>query len=613
MGWFDEQIKERKKLDDEVFSDAFIELAGSILNRRMSGQLSDSSIQVKNSIDEILKYYGVKSREIPDSVTGLDEQLEFLLRPHGIMRRNVRLEKGWYKDAVGAMLVRMRPKAAETAEADTGNGETVGEGENAEAGTIVAMIPGRLQGYSYIDPETGKKTGINHGNEDMFERDAIAFYKPFPMKKLGISDLVGYMLGVISPADIILYAAAMLVVTLVGMLVPKINHLLFSNVVLSKNTGLLMVVAVFFVCVTVSKLIFSSVKALFESRINTKLNISVEAATMMRVLNLPAGFFKKYSSGNMSSRVAQVRQLCSLLVSSILSTGLTSVFSLLYISQLFKYASTLVAPALVIILITTVFTAVSTILRMKLARQQMLLQAEESGMSYAMISGVQKIKLSGSEKRLFARWARLYSKVAKLQYNPPLFLKINSVISTGITLVGTIVLYYRAASTGVSSADYIGFTAAYGYMTTAFTGLVSIAQSIAQIKPVYEMASPILETLPEMSEGKEMLTRLSGNIELNNVSFRYDENSPNIVDNMSLKIKAGQYVAIVGKTGCGKSTLVRLLLGFEKAQKGAIYYDSREIGSIDRSHSGAESVWLCRRASFSRATYTPTSSFRLPG
>ena len=77
------------------------------------------------------------------------------------------------------------------------------------------------------------------------------------------------------------------------------------------------------------------------------------------------------------------------------------------------------------------------------------------------------------------------------------------------------------------------------------------------------------------------MTRLSGGIELNNVSFRYSENMPLVLDDLSLKIRPGQYVAIVGKTGCGKSTLMRLLLGFEHPKKGAIYYDGRDLEKIE--------------------------------
>ena len=90
-----------------------------------------------------------------------------------------------------------------------------------------------------------------------------------------------------------------------------------------------------------------------------------------------------------------------------------------------------------------------------------------------------------------------------------------------------------------------------------------------------------MDAVPEVSEGKQVIERLSGGIEMNNVSFRYNDNMPLVIDNLSLKIRSGQYVAIVGATGCGKSTLMRIMLGFEKPQKGAVYYDGKDLNSID--------------------------------
>ena len=115
----------------------------------------------------------------------------------------------------------------------------------------------------------------------------------------------------------------------------------------------------------------------------------------------------------------------------------------------------------------------------------------------------------------------------------------------------------------------------------AFSSLAGIAVSVAQIRPILEMAEPILKAEPEVSEGREILTRLSGSIEMNNVSFRYNEHMPYVIDGMNLKIKAGEYVAICGKSGAGKSSLMRLLLGFEKPERGAIYYDGKDINKID--------------------------------
>lgn len=558
MGWFDEQIKQRKQNDNDVFADSFVNIAGAVMGSRVSAALNDERQIAKNAFDEILKFYHVKTREIPDNIKERNEQLEYLLRPHGIMRRTVTLAKGWYKDAINAML-----------------------GVRKSDGTVVALIPTGFSGYSFTDQKTGKCVKINRKNQDLFEEEAIAFYKPLPLKKLGIPDLMRFILGTLSPADFALICASMLGITLIGMLSPKLNNLLFSTVIESGSMQLLFAITVFMVCVTISSLLINGVKSLIMARINTKMSVSIEAATMSRVLSLPAHFFKNYGSGELSARAQCINSLCNMLVSTALSSGLTSIFSLLYISQIFVYAPVLVVPSLIITLVTVMFSVVSAFVQMKISKQQMELSSKESGMSYALISGVQKIKLSGAEKRAFARWGNLFAEGARLSYDPPTFLKINSVISSAISLVGTLVMYYFSVSSRVSVADYYAFNTAYGMVSGAFMSLAGIALTVAQIKPILDMVKPILETVPEISEGKQMITRLSGSIELNNISFRYNESMPLVVDNLSLKIRSGQYVAIVGATGCGKSTLMRLMLGFETPQKGAVYFDGKDISDVD--------------------------------
>ena len=352
-----------------------------------------------------------------------------------------------------------------------------------------------------------------------------------------------------------------------------ISQLLFARVLPSGSVRLLVAMAVFSVCVSVSVLLVTAVKDMIQARIETKLSISVDAASMMRIMSLPADFFKPYSAGELAERASQIGVLCKMLASTVLSTGFTSLFSLIYISQIFAYAPALVVPALVIILVTVVFSLLSTFVQMKVSSRQMELSGKESGMTYALISGIQKIRLAGAEKRAFARWGNLYTESARLTYDPPAFLKLNAVISLAISLTGTIVMYYMAVQSGISVADYYAFDTAYGMVSGAFMSLAGMALSAAQIKPILAIVKPFFDAVPEVSDGKQVLTRLSGGIELSHVSFRYNDTMPLVIDDLSLKIRPGQYVAIVGKTGCGKSTLLRLLLGFEKPQKGAVYYD----------------------------------------
>ena len=558
MGWFDEQIKQRKQSDDQLFEEAFVRIADAVLGTKMAAAYQSDEAKASGEIGEILKYYKIKPKEIPDTVKGLDDRLEYLLRPHGIMRRNVELPKGWHRDAIGAML-----------------------GRRKDDGSVVALIPRGLTGYAYYDSKAAQWVRISKKNEDLFDDEAICFYKPFPLTKLTVPSLMRYIAECLDKADIALVVLSTMIVSLVGLLTPRLTSLLFGSVVESGSLRLLTAIAVFMISVSVSQLLFKSVSALLSGRVTTKLNLSVQAATMMRILSLPADFFKKWSSGELASRSQQLQSLCQMLVSAALNTGLTSLFSLLYITQIFAFAPALVAPALAIILLTLIFTICTTLYQMKITRNQMELAAQESGMSYALITGIQKIKLSGAEKRAYARWSDLYAKQVAMQYNPPMFLRLNSVIGTAIALAGTLVMYTMALKSGVGVSDYYAFNAAYGMVSGAFMSLAGIAMTLAQFKPVMAMAQPIMDAEPEVSEGKQVIDRISGAIEVNNVSFRYREDMPLILDDLSLKIRPGQYVAIVGPTGCGKSTLMRILLGFEKPQKGAVYYNGKDLNTID--------------------------------
>ena len=558
MGWFDEQIRLRKKNDDSVFEEAFVGMADAVLGSKMSSAFTSDETKAQGAIEEILKFYKVKQREVPDSVKGLNDRLEYLLRPHGIMRRNINLEKGWYKDSIGAVL-----------------------GTRKDDGSIVAFIPKGLSGYVYFDAPTGKWVKLSKKTEALFEDEGICFYKPFPLTKLTVRTLMRYILNTLSTADFVLVILATLAVSLIGLLSPKLNNLLMGTIVESESMRLLFGITIFMVCVTISSLLIRAVKTLIMTRINTKMDLSVQAATMMRVLSLPADFFKQYSAGELSSRAQYIQSLCSMLISTVLNTGLTSIFSLIYVSQIFEYAPALVVPSLLIIFTTILFSLITTFYQMKYSKKQMEIAAEESGMSYALITGVQKIKLSGAEKRAYARWSKLYAKQVELTYNPPMFLRANGAFSSIISLTGALVMYFMSVQSGVSVADYYAFNTAYGMVSGAFMSLAGIATTIAQFKPILEMAKPIMDAVPEVSEGKLVIDRLSGGIELNNVSFRYNENMPLVVDNLSLKIRPGQYVAIVGATGCGKSTLMRIMLGFEKPGKGAVYYDGKDLSGID--------------------------------
>ena len=558
LGWFDKQIKQRSDLDQQLFEESFFRAAGAVLGKRTAAGISDERIITRQAIDDILKYYHFKPVDIPKGLKDHEAQLEYCLRPHGLMKRQILLEENWWRDAYGPVLA-----------------YTKADNEP------VALLPDSITGYSFFDREKGRRVRLNKKTAALFGTDAYCFYRPFPRRKLGIPDLLAYMKNCLTMSDSVMILLGTLAVTGVGMLMPRITKALTGPVISGGRTDMLVGIAICMLCTAVSAQLIGAVSGMLSSRVQTKTSMGVQSAMMMRVMSLPANFFRKYSAGELTSRSSSVDQLCQLIMGMFVGTGLTSLASLLYITQIFSFAPKLVVPSLLIILATVVFSLISSVVQIRISKKQMEHGARESGMTYAMISGVQKIKLAGAEKRFFARWLDLYSQGAELVYAPPTFIKINSVITTGIGLVSNIVLYFLAVRGGLDQSDYYAFTAAYGAVMGAFSSLAGVALSVGQIKPILEMAEPFLSAEPETADSKETVSRISGSIELNNVYFRYSENSPYIVNDLSLRIRPGEYVAIVGRTGCGKSTLMRLLLGFEKPERGAVYYDGKDISCID--------------------------------
>ena len=384
----------------------------------------------------------------------------------------------------------------------------------------------------------------------------------------------------INTADIMALVFASMMVSSVGLFLTKITVALSGPVLNSRSTRALVCAAIFIFCITLSTHLISTITELLSGRLNTKTSVAVESAMIMRIIALPVSFHRNYSPGELKSRSMAVNELCKLLQDIFVTTGFTAIASLLYVTQIFRYAPGLVVPSFIIILITVGVSLITTLLQIRVSKIIRENTAKEEGMSYSLITGIQKIKLAGAEKRAFARWLNIYSDKAALQYNPPTLLKVSNVINTAISLFSTIIIYYIAVITGVNQSEYLGFTVAYGYLMGAFNSFSNLAISMAQIDPILKMAEPFLKTVPEVSEDREIVTNISGNVEIAHVSFRYSDKTPFVLKDLSLKINAGDYVAIVGKTGCGKSTLLRMIAGLEDISSGEIYIGERKVNDV---------------------------------
>ena len=557
MGWFDEQIEDRKRQERKLLADSYERLHLTVTGHK-SGDSFLEGEDVNDALETLLKYFGIRERTIPRRLKGLEEKLDYLLSASDIMYRKVTLEPGWHVDAMGVMITKHK-----------------------ESGAVITVMRGPAGNYLYRDPVTGRNVPVTKAEERRISDEAYCFYRPLPLRKITFKDLLLYMLDTISAWDIASFILVSLVIVLVGMVLPKLNHILMGEVVTYGSYQLLGAVMSFMLFATVGNFLLAIMRQLVLSRIRVKLTINVQAASMMRVLSLPAGFFKSYNSGELSQYLSYMNSLCTTLVDAIFSTAVTGVFSLVYIVQISNYAKSLVIPSLIVTVLTLALSLAANAVQAEINKEQMDLAARERGLTYALMSGIEKIRLSGAENRVFAKWIELYTRDADLKFNPPAVVKFNSVFTSAVTLIGTIVMYYIAVRTKVSVADYYAFNSAYAYISSAFSAIASVAVTAATVKPTLEILRPLLDAEPEKHDGRESVASITGNIELSHVTFRYEKEGRKILDDLSLRIPARQYVAIVGKTGCGKSTLLRLLLGFETPETGAIFYDRKDIQTLD--------------------------------
>ena len=532
-GYFDEQIRERIQSDIDAFTNSFSEISEAITGEKFF--YSDSS---NSALGEIAKFYNLPEFDAEK-----------------IMSREVVLKADWYKDASGVYIAKLKD------------------------GREIALIPS-YRGYYYKDYETGKKIYINSRTQENLQNEAICFYKKLPDKNLSVKDLFFFAVKSLAISDIVMIMLITLFVTLMSMITPYLLNLIYSQVIYNKNLLNAVSIFIFIVSAGISTSLLNIAKNLALSRINIKTDTSINAAIIARVINLPAEFFKNFQSGELAKRTQAASMLCETLATVIFSLGLTALTSLIYLCQIFSFTPSLVIPALLIMSILLIISVIMTFGHSIILRRSAEIDAKEYGLIYALITGIQKIKITGSERRAFAKWADLYKHSARLNYNPPMILKLTQAIQPAISLIGTFIIYYFALNSGVTPENYMAFMASYGMMSGAFIGLSGAALSIANIPPLIDMIRPILSATPEISHGKT-LNHVSGNIELNNIKFRYSQKTPLILDKFSLKIKHGEYIAIVGKSGAGKSTLIRLLLGFERPESGVIYYDNHDLKTLD--------------------------------
>ncbi|MBR1483124.1 MAG: ATP-binding cassette domain-containing protein [Ruminococcus sp.] len=558
MGIFEEQLRERLKRDDAELSHSIDDVIDSLRGKSRYHADGTSMENLRHELELICQFYKVDIPSEFHDTKDVNEFIDYMTHPSGIMHRRVMLEGNWWKDCDGALLAVTKDK-----------------------GEFCALLPRKTGGYSFWNTSSGAREKLTSKHKDMFEKEALCFYEPLPEEVKNGKQLLFFLFKHIAIFDYAIVLLATLLATLLGMMTPYISGIIFSRLIPSGKTDIVFTTAILLLITVLAAYIMSVVRTGTLERIKNRMENVVQNALMSKLMHLPPRFFQRKSAGGLATIITYIDRLPMVIADVLLGPCITAVFSFAYVIQIGVLAPSLALPAFVTLIAQALIIIFSIKQKLRLTREELNANMEVKGITYSAISGIQRIKLSGSEKRIVSRWAKAYKNRAKAAYKVYFPSTMQNELVVAAALAGTLWVYFSGASRGIELSQFVVFLSAFSIATNNITSLSECAQHLPFLKPSLKLIEPILSEAPETSAGKTVVGRLSGAIEMSHVTFRYSEKSPDVLDDLNLKIKPREYIAIVGRSGCGKSTLMRLLMGFEKPESGMVMYDQKDLAELD--------------------------------
>ena len=379
---------------------------------------------------------------------------------------------------------------------------------------------------------------------------------------------------------ILLVGAAVL---LIGLLVPVATGVIVSRAIPDGRASLLVEMMLLIVAAAVGVATATAVRSFLTIRVSTIIDLRLQAAIWDRVLRLPTGFFRRFTTGDLADRILGIDSIRRLLMGPVLGGIIGGLFAGVSFLLMIFYDPSLTTFGIIFSLLTVVVFAWLARKQLRFTQRFFDSRGQVNSLVLEMITGIVKLRLAASEERAFARWAEAFAGQQRADFQGGRVAAVQSVFSTLLPSIGILgmVLVAGVQAGSMDLGAFAVFNSALGQFIIAVSALARALATAQQAVPYIRRLRPVLEADPEVEETGFDPGRLSGRIVVRSVSFRYREATSPVLDNVSFSIDPGQFVAIVGSSGAGKSTLLRLLLGFERPDMGAVFYDDRNLANLD--------------------------------
>lgn len=464
--------------------------------------------------------------------------------------------------------------------------------EGEEASPVVLYLQHKHN--LVINPQTREITPLDAKTLSLIQPVAYMFYRSLPQNITGFRDVARFCLqGTLRDYFGLSLAGALAV--LMGFLFPFANKVFFDYVIPHLNIHLYMEMMIGIGVAAVSSAIFLLCRSFFVLKLSGVLEHRMQMGLWDRLFQLPIHFFRKLGLGDLINRTLVTEQFRRNLSENTLLILFNAIFSIIYLIMMVFYSWQLSVIGFGVSIIALSLSVILSFIKLTYDRALMASNAEINTFLTQVVNGICKIRIAAAENRIFSNWARAYRDNQALTLrlrNYQMAIKISnnffSVFATFLIYAFVIWWMYLETTTSIfkltpviSIGSFLAFSASFTPFLQAIIDIGNNFSALLSFVPFWERARPLFLTSVESSQEKASPEELTGSCYIENVSFRYHENTPLILDGISMRIPAKSFIGIVGPSGSGKSTLLQLLIGFEVPSKGVISYDHYDMNHLN--------------------------------
>jgi ATP-binding cassette subfamily C protein len=523
------------------------------------------------------------SRPPPADIAPGDESrvVEETAAAMGLRARRLLLDGRWWLEGGTPMLARVAERRRVMREDDMARTGATG---------WVALVPDGLSGCRMValDPAGGPPVEwrVDEATAARLAPFAYGFHRVFAPRPLRTADILHFALGHVR-ADVGALAATGLAAALAGLLTPIATGRLIDRAIPAGAGSMVAALIVGLAAAGIAAILLDVLRAIASLRFEARTAVAMQAAVLDRVIGAPATFFRAFSSGDLALRLSAVNTVQRTVTGASIGAAVTAIFLGANLALMLAYSVPLTGAAAGIIVVTALLSAAIGYARLRLGRRIEAMEGKLSSMSYEYFAGIAKLRAAAAESRAFCNWFARYREYRDLAMRSAGLANLETVLLSILQpAAATLVLYLAwklaqsPAAQALSVGEFVAFQAAMFGLLGGVHGLVSTGLGLAALKPVWERAKPILDTPPEDGGGGRRRHVPQGAIAFQGVSFAYGD-GPDVLKDIDIAIWPGEFVAIVGASGSGKSTMLRLLLGFESPRKGTVRFDGEDLAALD--------------------------------